>query len=212
MAARRPRAATLAVVPSATSAWVWGVASVVAAYLVGSILFGVLAARRAGIDLRAVGSGNVGATNVERALGKRAGRVVMLLDALKGFFPTLGALLVFGPESPWLVAVGLAAALGHAFPIYHRFRGGKAAATSVGALLGGFWPAGLAAMVAFFVLKKVTRRASVGSLVGASVGLAIAATVGGDRAAQLATGLFVVVLVRHRDNLVRLARGEEPPT
>lgn len=190
--------------------WI-GAASVLGAYLLGSVLFGLIAARRAGVDLRAIGSGNVGATNVERALGKRAGRVVMLLDALKGFGPTLGAHLYFGAESPWLVGVGVAGALGHSFPVYHRFRGGKAAATSVGALLGAFWPAGLVAGVTFFVLKKVTQRASVGSLVGASMGLAIAATIGNERAAQLAAALFVLVVVRHHENLVRLARGEEPP-
>ncbi|MCB9624233.1 MAG: glycerol-3-phosphate 1-O-acyltransferase PlsY [Polyangiales bacterium] len=199
--------------PSAWSASVWiGAASVLGAYLLGSVLFGVLAARRAGIDLRTIGSGNVGATNAERALGKRTGRVVMLLDALKGFLPTLGAHLGFGEESPWLVGVGVATALGHSFPVYYRFRGGKAAATSVGALLGAFWPAGLVAGVTFFVLKKVTRRASVGSLVGASAGLAVAATLGGDRAAQLAAALFALVVVRHHDNLLRLVRGEEPPS
>ena len=190
--------------------WI-GAASVLGAYLLGSVLFGVIAARRAGVDLRATGSGNVGATNVERALGKRTGRVVMLLDALKGFAPTLAALLYFGPDSPWLVGVGVAAPLGHSFPIYQRFRGGKAAATSVGALLGAFWPAGLGAAVTFFVFKKVTRRASVGSLGGASIGLAIAATIGTDRAAQLAAALFVLVVLRHHENLARLARGEEPP-
>ena len=97
-----------------------GPALVVLGYLLGSILFGMIIASRRGVDLRGGGSGNVGATNVERLLGKRDGRIVMLLDALKGLLPVLAARLVLGPDDPWVAATGVAAVLGHCLPAWHR--------------------------------------------------------------------------------------------
>jgi glycerol-3-phosphate acyltransferase PlsY len=183
---------------------------VLGGYLAGSVLFGMIAARHAGIDLHAVGSGNVGATNVERALGKRTGRVVLVLDALKGLLPTVGASVYFGSASPWTAGTAFATAMGHTYPIFYRFQGGKAAATSVGALLGAFWPAGVAAALTFVALKKLSRRASVGSLGAITVALGVCFALAEPAILALAGALFALVVWRHRANVVRLVRGEEP--
>jgi glycerol-3-phosphate acyltransferase PlsY len=190
-----------------------GLPLLIAAYLIGSVSFGLVLAARRGVDLRAVGSGNTGATNVARALGKRAGHAVMALDALKGFLPALGARLWLGPGDPWTAAAAVATALGHVLPIWHRFRGGKGAATAAGAMLAVLPPAGLAALVAFFGLKKLTRRASVGSLGGAMVGALVALALGpGPWPVAMAVALLALVVLRHWDNLGRLLRGQEPPS
>ena len=182
------------------------------AYLLGSVSFGLLFAGQQGVDLRAIGSGNTGATNVGRALGKSTGRKVMLLDMLKGFLPVVLARWVFDLPWPWITAVGIAAALGHVFPIWHSFRGGKAAATAAGVLLGALPPIGAATLITFVVVKKFSRRASVASLSAATVALALTMTLDGRQwPIQLAAGLWIIVAVRHAGNLARLLQGKEPP-
>lgn len=182
-----------------------------AAYLLGSISFGLIAARRAGVDLRGEGSGNVGATNVGRVLGKRTGRLVLALDAAKGALPALTAWGLLGLDHPWTAATGAAAVVGHCFPIWHRLRGGKGAATSAGVMLALVWPAGLTAIVLYVVLKKVTRRASVGSLVGALAGAVTTwLWLGPTPRAYMAVGILAVVVLRHTSNIGRLIRGVEP--
>lgn len=185
--------------------------AIVSAYAIGSVSFGLLVAGRAGVDLRAVGSGNTGATNVARALGKREGRWVLALDAVKGLVPTAAVACWLGPESPWTAATAVAAVAGHCWPVWHGFRGGKGAATAAGAITALAWPAGLAAGVTFVLAKTFSRKTSVGSLAGAVVGAATtlaldAVTVRAGAAALIA----VLVWVRHADNLRRLSRGEEP--
>lgn len=194
-----------------------GAALVVAAYLVGSISFALIAARRKGVDLYAEGSGNPGATNVGRVIGRRAGRAVLLLDALKGAVPYGAARVLLGDEGAgawWAAGAGLAAVIGHCLPIWHRLRGGKGAATAAGVMLVGDLVAGLAAVATYVALKKLTKRASVGSLAGALVGAAIVVARGGGDApvSVMAIAIAIVVWLRHADNLVRLARGEEPPS
>src|SRR5262249_41144279 len=98
---------------------------VVAAYLVGSISFGLIVARAKGIDLRAIGSGNIGATNVKRALGARAGFLVLVLDAAKGLVPVAAARFVDDGSTRWVAAAAVSAVLGHVLPIWHGLRGGK---------------------------------------------------------------------------------------
>ena len=182
------------------------------AYLLGSVSFGLLFAGQQGVDLRAIGSGNTGATNVGRALGKSTGRKVMLLDMLKGFLPVVLARWVFDLPWPWITAVGIAAALGHVFPIWHSFRGGKGAATAAGVLLGALPPIGAATLITFVVVKKFSRRASVASLSAATVALALTMTLDGRQwPIQLAAGLWIIVAVRHAGNLARLLQGKEPP-
>ncbi|MFK7985380.1 MAG: glycerol-3-phosphate acyltransferase [Sandaracinaceae bacterium] len=192
---------------------VLGPAFTLGAYLFGSVSFGLIAARRAGVDLRAEGSGNVGATNVGRLLGKRTGRVVLLLDALKGALPTAAAFGLLGPESPWTAGTGVAAVVGHCFPLWHGLRGGKGAATAAGVMLAAVPWAGVAAALAYGVLKKATHRASVGSLGGAAVGAGVAwAWLGQSPRAWMALAILAVVALRHTSNIGRLLRGEEPPS
>ena len=188
-----------------------GPALTLAAYLLGSVSFGLLFASRQGVDLRAVGSGNVGATNVGRALGKGTGRKVMLLDMLKGFVPVALARWGFDLPWPWITAVGIAAALGHVFPIWHAFRGGKGAATAGGVLLAALPAIGAATLVTFVVVKRFSKRASVASLSAATVAAALTLALDGrEWPIQLAVGLWIIVVLRHSGNIVRLLRGEEP--
>ncbi|MEM9070204.1 MAG: glycerol-3-phosphate 1-O-acyltransferase PlsY [Myxococcota bacterium] len=185
-----------------------------AAYLLGSLCFGIIIAARHGVDLRNTGSGNVGATNVGRALGKPVGRWVLLLDALKGFAPALAAHLLLGPQNLWTAITAFLACFGHCYPIWFRFKGGKAAATAVGVLLAVVPWAGLAAAVMYVLLKKLTKRASVGSLGGGAAALGVTAALYGVRATvtAMAGAIFLLLVWRHRDNLQRLIRGEEPPS
>lgn len=181
----------------------------VAAYLIGSVSFALLAADRHGIDLRHAGSGNPGATNVGRVIGRAEGRRVLVLDALKGALPTLLAIAVVG-RGPAAV-VGVAAVLGHCHPIWHRLEGGKGAATAAGVMLVLSPIAGLAAIVTYLVFKRISRRASVGSLAGTIVGSVLLAHLDDD-SLVVASGGAIAALVfwRHHENIVRLLRGTEP--
>jgi glycerol-3-phosphate acyltransferase PlsY len=186
------------------------VALVVIGYLVGSISFGLLVARSSGVDLRAAGSGNTGATNVGRVVGRRAGRLVLVLDAAKGLLPTLAPRAV-GLEAHWTAAVAVATVAGHCWPVWHGLRGGKGAATAAGAMIVLSWPAGLAAIATYLAAKRATRKVSVGSLAGAVVGALVTGAWEGFAPATVgATVIAALVWVRHGDNLVRLSRGEEP--
>ena len=196
--------------------------AVLAAYLAGSIPFGYLVTYWVkGIDIRTVGSGNLGATNVGRTLGFRYFLLVFLLDMLKGFLPTLGFPWLFsqlsgsGPaDLPVLVA--LAAILGHTFPVYLKFRGGKGVATSVGAVLALDPISCAVSVVAFGGLLRLTRYVSLASLMG---GLAFVAAhfarasspLSREHIAMSLFSIAVVVLlfVRHRGNLARIWAGTE---
>jgi len=190
---------------------VLGAALTAGAYALGSISFGLLAARRAGADLRGEGSGNVGATNVGRVLGKKTGRAVLALDAAKGAAPALVARALLGPDDPWTAATGVAAVVGHCYPVWHRLRGGKGAATAAGVMLALVPPAGAVALVSYVALKKASGRASVGSLGGALAGAAVShALLGVSPRSAMTAAILGVVVWRHRDNIGRLLRGTEP--
>ena len=193
--------------------WI-GPALAIAAYLVGSISFALLVARRKGVDIYGEGSGNPGATNVGRVIGKTEGRLVLLLDALKGALPYGVARLTLGAEDLWTAVAGVAAVVGHCLPVWHRFRGGKGAAPAAGVMIVAQPIAGIAAVVTYLGLKRVAHRASVGSLVGAVVGCAITVALEGARSSvgAMTIAIAIVVWLRHAENLVRLARGEEPPS
>lgn len=195
-------------------------ALVVLAYGIGSIPFSILVARSRGVDLRTVGSGNPGATNVARALGMRWGIVVLLLDAAKGFVPTWWfpglATGTFGSHAWIIVLVAGATIVGHVFPITLGFRGGKGAATGLGACLAMVpGPTGIAA-AAFAIVVLVTRYVSLGSIVGA-VSLPIAFAVlapahsTGDGLPILVglVALAALIVARHRANLARIFAGTE---
>jgi acyl phosphate:glycerol-3-phosphate acyltransferase len=182
----------------------------VVAYLLGSISFGLIAAARAGVDLRAGGSGNVGATNVGRVLGKRTGRIVLVLDALKGALPVAVGHYALHVDERWVAAAGALAVLGHCLPIWHGFRGGKGAATAAGVLLPVLPVAGALGVLGYVALKKATRRASVGSLAGAVVGAITASLTATGPFVWMAWVVAGLIVLRHVDNIGRLVQGTEP--
>jgi glycerol-3-phosphate acyltransferase PlsY len=184
---------------------------IAAAYLIGSIPFSFLVARAFGVDdVRRVGSGNVGATNVLRSAGRRAGGLALLLDAVKGAAASLLAMeLAPDQELTWALAA-VAAILGHMYPVWLRFQGGKGVATGLGAFAPLAPMAALGAAAVFLIALTTTRYVSVSSMAGAVTLAALALAVGGSGpvawAAVVATGL---VAVRHRSNIYRLWAGEE---
>lgn len=189
-----------------------GAAAILVAYVLGAITFGPLVARLRGVDLRAHGSGNIGATNVGRVLGKRTGRLVLLLDALKGTLAVLLARALGGSEAV-VGAAAAAAVLGHCFPIFLRFRGGKGAATALGVTVPLDPFAALAGGLGYVLLKRGTGLASAGSLTGVASALATGYVLHGASPAVFAlVAVAVVVVLRHRENLRRLSRGEELPS
>jgi glycerol-3-phosphate acyltransferase PlsY len=192
-----------------------GAALVVAGYLCGSIPWGVVLGRfLLGVDPRTVGSGNIGATNVARAGGKKLGAVVLLLDALKAVVPILLARWVLAgaaSEEGWTVAVALAAFAGHLWPPWLGFRGGKGVATGLGVFLVLSPWAALAGIVVYGAAYAVTRISSVGSLLGTAVCAIWTAFAAGVGSPVSWAGLVIAALVflRHRENIARLVRGEE---
>jgi glycerol-3-phosphate acyltransferase PlsY len=185
------------------------VLAVTVAYLVGSIPFAFLLSRRRGVDLRQSGSGNIGASNVLRTSGVRAAILAMLLDGVKGALAVLVAQR-FSAGSAVPVAAGLASVLGHVYPVWLRFRGGKGVATAAGAF-AVLTPLSLGvASGVFLIAVWITRYISVGSLAGA-VALAATAIVSGAPAAVAAGAAvsLLIILLRHRPNLRRLAAGTE---
>ncbi|HEY0171964.1 MAG TPA: glycerol-3-phosphate 1-O-acyltransferase PlsY [Pyrinomonadaceae bacterium] len=195
------------------------VAVVSLAYLLGSIPFGYLLVRlRGGGDVRRTGSGGTGATNVSRRAGKRVGVLTLLLDALKGTAAVLVARTLLGAGDEWWVcAAGVAAVLGHVFPVWLRFRGGKGVATGLGVFLVLAPLATACALAVFVVVVWLWRYVSLGSMTGAAVlplaVWALGASGVSDRAAApvlavAVTGAALIVFM-HRANIGRLLRGEE---
>lgn len=185
-----------------------------AAYLLGSIPAAHLAGRARGVDLRAHGSGNLGATNALRVLGWKVGLPVFLFDALKGFAPAFWFPRVFDAPGHWAMAYGLAAIVGHVKPVFLLGRGGgggKGVATAAGVFLGLAPAATGAALVTFALVVGVSGYVSLGSLAAAvALVIALALTLG-PRAPVFALGVGVAVFVvwSHRANIGRLRRGEE---
>ncbi|MCA9601127.1 MAG: glycerol-3-phosphate 1-O-acyltransferase PlsY [Polyangiales bacterium] len=193
------------------SPWI-GAACILASYLVGSICAGIVLARRRGIDLRAIGSGNVGATNVRRALGSDSANLVLVFDVAKGLVAVLVTRLVTDDSDLRIVAAtGLAACVGHVLPVWHGFRGGKGVATALGVLLATSPGSALAAGVVYAVAHRLTHKASIGSLSGVTVAALSATAIHGAAHpfAWLAWALWVLVMVTHRSNLTRLLDHEE---
>ena len=217
--------------------WIW----VPVGYICGSIPFALLLGLMRGVDVRTTGSGNVGATNLSRALGRKWGVGCFVLDLLKGLGPVLAAGMTCGhiagfagggglggaaasQAAVWLwVAVAFAAVSGHMFPVWLGFRGGKGVATGLGVTLG-FWPwltlAAVVAAVVWLIFVKVYGYISLASMAGAvalALMMAVAATVAGEQMAEVrwpflivSIMLAVLVVYRHRANIVRLRLGTEP--
>lgn len=180
------------------------------AYLCGSIPFGLLIARAvSGQDVRAVGSGNIGATNVARAAGRPAAFATLALDAVKGLLPTLLAPRLL-PEAALLpAACAVAAVAGHCFPVWLRFKGGKGVATGLGVTLALAPWAALAGGLLWLIVYKVLRISSVGSLAGVALALAVCALTAPRPALAALAIVAAIILVRHEGNLRRLLRRQE---
>lgn len=185
----------------------------VVAFVLGSVPFGAILARRRGVDIQQEGSGNIGATNVARTLGKKLGALVLLLDAAKGALPTAGAgwLAAQGGIDPWAGAgAGLLAVIGHCYTPWLGFQGGKGVATALGVFLV-LDPLATGVSVGVFALTYAAfRKASLGSLVGAVI-MPLVLWWRAEPAPELALAIATVSLIlwRHRDNITRLREGQE---
>ena len=182
-----------------------------ASYLCGSIPFGLIIVRASsGKDVRSVGSGNIGATNVARAAGKKAAIATLLLDAVKGLVPVLLAAR-FAASPDWLAAgCAVAAVLGHCFPVWLRFAGGKGVATGLGVSLALAPWAALAGAAAWLLLYKALRVSSIGSLCGVAVALMVAAFTAPRTSLLGLAVVAAIILARHTSNIRRLLQQKEP--
>ncbi len=183
-----------------------------AAYLLGSIPFGLLLTRAAGLgDIRKVGSGNIGATNVLRTGHRGLAAATLLLDGGKGAAAVLLArALALDPALPLDAVAGLAAVLGHLFPVWLRFRGGKGVATALGVWLALAWPVGVTACALWLAVAGVTRWSSLAALVAITAAAPVAWAVAGPAAAAVGVVVAALVTVRHEANIRRLIAGTEP--
>ena len=190
--------------------------STIFAYLAGSIPTAVWYGKIFhGIDVRQHGSGNAGATNSLRTLGKKAGIIVLIVDFLKGFLAVKAASL-FSTETDNILPLimGLAVIVGHIFPIFAQFRGGKGVATAMGVLVATFPWAALGCMVIFMIIVFATRYVSLGSILGAlAFPIQLTFNLWNDNADKYAIGfswlIFLILAVMHRQNIQRLLKGTE---
>jgi glycerol-3-phosphate acyltransferase PlsY len=182
---------------------------IIAAYLLGSIPVGLVLARLKGQDPRKVGSGNIGATNVMRAAGKTLGIITLLGDILKGLIPT-GLAILYGLSPVFVVAIGLAAFLGHLFPVYLRFKGGKGVATALGVFLALEPVAIPILLVVFIAVLLLWRYVSLGSLVGTAL-MPMLLLLFSAPVEYVVGSLIVGVFIywKHRENIRRIMSGTE---
>lgn len=178
-------------------------------YLLGAIPFGLLLTRAAGLgDIRAIGSGNIGATNVLRTGRRGLAAATLLLDALKGGV-SVGIALWIGGAEPALWA-GLGAVLGHLFPVWLGFKGGKGVATSYGVLFATSWPVGLASGAVWLIMAGLARRSSLAALASFALAPLFAVVLANPGVVKLALAIGVLVFIRHHANISRLLAGTEP--
>ncbi|MDO9526927.1 MAG: glycerol-3-phosphate 1-O-acyltransferase PlsY [Gemmobacter sp.] len=178
-------------------------------YLLGSVPFGMVMARAFGLgDLRAIGSGNIGATNVLRTGNKLAALLTLILDAGKGGLAVLIARAAVGEDAAQLA--GAAAFMGHLFPVWLGFKGGKGVATFLGTLLALAWPVGLAACATWAVMAAALRYSSLSALVAAALSPVWMVVLGFPQMSVLALFLAALIFARHEANIKRLMVGSEP--
>lgn len=191
-----------------------GVFAIFVGYLLGSIPFGLLLTKAAGLgDVRAIGSGNIGATNVLRTGNKGLAAATLLLDALKG---TAAVLLAkygafgggAGPELPFIAGFG--ALLGHVFPVWLGFKGGKGVATHIGVLLGLYWPFAAAFCGIWIAGAVVTRMSSLAALIAIVVSPFAIWAIGWPEVAVLMLTPSLLLIWKHESNIRRLLKGQEP--
>lgn len=186
---------------------------IIASYLLGAVPFGMLFANLfSRVDVRSVGSGNIGATNVLRAAGKKAAILTLLADALKGYLPVLAAIIIFQDDYVTVLA-GAAAILGHNFPVYLKFKGGKGVATSYGVILALSPGTGFFCLLAWLVAAVIWRYSSLSALISFIVYpvMTFAAASDASKPYQLLSlFIFGIIYYRHRENIKRLLAGTEP--
>jgi len=177
------------------------------AYLLGSIPFGLVLTRLAGLgDIRSIGSGNIGATNVLRTGNKKLAAATLILDGAKGAVAVLIA-RQFAPDLVVLAAAG--AILGHCFPVWLKFKGGKGVATTIGTWLALSWPVGLIVCALWLAVAAVFRYSSLAALVALALAPLAAWRLDGPLYAELGVFIAVLVWIRHHENIRRLLRGQE---
>ena len=193
----------------ASLTWQAALIAIVGGYLLGSIPFGYLLSRATGLgDIRAIGSGNIGATNVLRTGRKDVAAATLLLDGGKGALAVLAGTYLAGPLAG-LVA-GIASVVGHCTSVWMRGNGGKGVATGLGMILGTAWPVGLGACAIWLAAARLTRRSSAGSLIAFAAAPVLMLLWAGANPA-LAVGIVsLIVFVRHEGNIRRLLAGTEP--
>ena len=178
-------------------------------YLIGSVPFGVIVAKAMGLgNLRDIGSGNIGATNVLRTGSKPAAAATLLRDGAKGALALLLARSLSGEDAAQVAA--LAAMIGHCYPVWLKFQGGKGVATFLGILLAIAWPVGLAVCAAWLIGAALTRMSSMGGLVAAAASSILVIVMGYGGAYLLCLALTLIVFWRHRANISRIRAGTEP--
>lgn len=178
-------------------------------YAFGSVPFGLLLTRAAGLgDIRNIGSGNIGATNVLRTGRKSLAAATLVLDALKGVAAVLLARAIWNEDAALLA--GVAAMLGHVFPVWLGFKGGKGVATGLGVLVTAAWWLGLAAALVWLATAALTRISSASALAACAAAPLLALAAGDIRLAAFAAALAALVAWRHRPNIARLLAGTEP--
>jgi len=180
-------------------------------YLLGSVPFGLVLTRAAGLgDIRTIGSGNIGATNVLRTGRKGLALATLLLDGGKGAIAVGLAALLTGGESYPILLAGFAAVLGHNYPVWLGFKGGKGVATTLGTLAAASWPVGIACGLTWLAVAAAFRISSAAALAALALSPLYAWYFAGPAAALMALGLAVMGFHRHQANIARLLKGEEP--
>lgn len=189
--------------------WLWSLVGL--GYLCGSVPFGVIITSQfAGKDVRASGSGNIGATNVARVAGKKLGALVLLLDAIKGTIPVLLSVRLAPAEPGLHVAIAVAAFLGHVFPVWLKFKGGKGVATALGVLLVLMPWSALIGFLVWLTVMATLRVSSIGSLLGGLAAIASSFFLGVPLVySALGVGLMVAMIITHRSNIERMIKGTE---
>jgi len=198
--------------------WMETLYSLLIGYLFGSIPFGLILTRLGGLgDVRKIGSGNIGATNVLRTGNKKLAAATLLADLLKGFFPVYIAGHVFYqtyliPEASWgpMPAAALGAVVGHCYPVWLKFKGGKGVATNAGVSLGLGWPIGLAYAVVWIAVLAIGRISSVAGMSAVVAAALAAALFGYQEFIPVLVVIAALIVWLHQENIARLLRGEEP--
>jgi glycerol-3-phosphate acyltransferase PlsY len=187
--------------------------ALIAAYVVGSIDFAVVVARMHGVDIHEVGSGNPGASNVLRSIGRFPAAMVLVGDTLKGVVGAAMGMIAAGATDPlvhWAFLAGLLAVIGHCYPVFHRFKGGKGVATGLGVLFFTVPLVGAIVVVSWLILLKLTKTASISSLIVVAAATPLAIWRGARGLALVWLAVTVVLVVwRHQANIRRVFTGSE---